>query len=188
MDETRNDRRVQRTHRLLLRALLELIQEKSYDKITVQEIVDRADVGRTTFYAHFRDKEDLLVGNIRRRMPGHEPAHDAAEDELDASALLPPVTGLLEHTAENYSLYRSLRGTDGLRAAMRAFADRYAQDSEERLQSHAEELRIPAATVGRFLSGALMALLFDWLDRGMPEKPEVVDVHFRRLAGRGLFG
>src|SRR5512145_1813977 len=55
------DRRVRRTKDMLRGALLALIKEKGYERITVQEIIDRADVGRSTFYAHFRDKEDLLV-------------------------------------------------------------------------------------------------------------------------------
>lgn len=55
------DRRVQRTHKQLQQALIELIDKHDYDAITVQEIVDRADVGRTTFYEHYRSKDDLFM-------------------------------------------------------------------------------------------------------------------------------
>src|SRR6516162_4720007 len=58
------DRRVQRTQTLLHKALMSLILEKKYESITVQEILDRADVGRSTFYAHFRDKDELLVSGF----------------------------------------------------------------------------------------------------------------------------
>lgn len=54
------DRRIQRTNRRLKRAILELIDERDFESITVEEIVERADVGRSTFYSHFTDKEDLL--------------------------------------------------------------------------------------------------------------------------------
>src|SRR5579885_1231524 len=54
------DRRVRRTHELLEAALLSLIKEKEFDAISVQEIIDRANVGRATFYAHYDNKEDLL--------------------------------------------------------------------------------------------------------------------------------
>src|SRR5579883_1946929 len=54
------DRRVQRTQQLLEAALLSLIKEKEFDAISVQEIIDRANVGRATFYAHYDNKEDLL--------------------------------------------------------------------------------------------------------------------------------
>ena len=58
------DRRVQRTRALLLSALLDLIVEQGYEEITVQDIVDRANVGRSTFYAHFLDKRELLLTGV----------------------------------------------------------------------------------------------------------------------------
>ena len=61
MTKKGGDRRVQRTHHLLNHALLSLIQEKGFEALTVQDIIDRANVGRSTFYAHFADKEDLFL-------------------------------------------------------------------------------------------------------------------------------
>src|SRR5712691_3374816 len=55
------DRRIQKTQKLLHEALNSLIHEKDYDSIVVKEILDRANVGRSTFYMHFRDKDELLV-------------------------------------------------------------------------------------------------------------------------------
>jgi AcrR family transcriptional regulator len=63
--EAITDRRVQRTRRLLHKAFMSLILEKKYESITVQEILDRADVGRSTFYMHFRDKDELLVSGFQ---------------------------------------------------------------------------------------------------------------------------
>jgi AcrR family transcriptional regulator len=59
------DRRIVRTESLLRQALVSLIREKNYDSIVVKEILDRANVGRSTFYSHFRDKDDLLVSGIQ---------------------------------------------------------------------------------------------------------------------------
>src|SRR5262245_37598699 len=58
------DRRIQKTRNLLHEALGTLIREKPYDRIVVQEILDRANVGRSTFYTHFGDKDELLVSGI----------------------------------------------------------------------------------------------------------------------------
>jgi AcrR family transcriptional regulator len=64
------DRRPQRTKRQLSKALIELVQEKRFDEITVQNVIDRADIGRSTFYTHFRDKEDLLDKDWERFLYG----------------------------------------------------------------------------------------------------------------------
>jgi len=64
MGARENDRRVQRTQQLLRAALLSLIEEKGFEALTLQEIIDRANVGRATFYAHFDRKEDLLVSGL----------------------------------------------------------------------------------------------------------------------------
>jgi len=58
------DRRIQKTQRALREALTSLIGEKPYDDIAVKEILDRANVGRSTFYMHFRDKDELLLSGI----------------------------------------------------------------------------------------------------------------------------
>ena len=58
---TKTDRRVQRTRELLQKALIELISERGYDAITIQDIVDRANVGRTTFYLHYNSKDELFM-------------------------------------------------------------------------------------------------------------------------------
>lgn len=67
------DRRIQRTQELLREALFSLIHEKDYDRIVVKEILHRANVGRSTFYAHFRDKDELLVSGIRHLLRSDRP-------------------------------------------------------------------------------------------------------------------
>src|SRR5215475_7662357 len=69
------DRRIQKTQKLLHEALGSLIREKPYDEIVVKEILDRANVGRSTFYTHFRDKDELLASGIHdmlRMLPAPE--------------------------------------------------------------------------------------------------------------------
>lgn len=60
MKSEKTDRRTEKTRQSLLLALSELMQEKKYSNITIQEIIDKANVGRSTFYAHFETKDDLL--------------------------------------------------------------------------------------------------------------------------------
>src|SRR5688572_17173346 len=62
----KHDRRSQRTRQLLSTAFVQLLREKGYSAITVSNIIERADVGRSTFYSHYRDKDDLFVSELDR--------------------------------------------------------------------------------------------------------------------------
>jgi AcrR family transcriptional regulator len=99
------DRRQQRTRRQLSHALVELITEKRFDDITVQNVIDRADVGRSTFYTHFRDKEDLLRQDWERFL-------DAFSDhftwEKAGNDSFVPVAHLFHHLREAQSFYKGL--------------------------------------------------------------------------------
>ncbi|MEM7348052.1 MAG: TetR/AcrR family transcriptional regulator [Chloroflexota bacterium] len=64
MRNKKEDRRSTRTRLALHQAIIELMQEKQYETITIQDIIDRANVGRSTFYAHYQDKEDLVNSNV----------------------------------------------------------------------------------------------------------------------------
>ena len=69
------DRRIQRTRQSLQNALSDLILEKGYEKVTVQDVIDRANVGRSTFYAHFENLDQLLLS-------GFEPLRAEFDDFL----------------------------------------------------------------------------------------------------------
>lgn len=60
-DSDKQDRRVQRTRQLLRAALMELIDEKGYDAVTIRDITERANLGRTTFYLHYDNKDELFL-------------------------------------------------------------------------------------------------------------------------------
>src|ERR687893_810862 len=111
--QQKSDRRSRRSRRLIVDALLALMQEKRYDRITVQEIIDRADVGRTTFYAQFQSKEDVLQSEFARVLDLlHEEHCVSVEDPIDH---LLPSLGFLRHIQEHQSLFSALlrgRGSD----------------------------------------------------------------------------
>src|SRR6476660_8751547 len=77
----RPDRRVARSRRALKEALTDLILEEGFEAVTVQDVIDRADVGRSTFYAHFLDKDDLLMAILADlEMPGLDPGSWEPDD------------------------------------------------------------------------------------------------------------
>jgi AcrR family transcriptional regulator len=101
------DRRVRRTRAALRDAFLALVLEKGYEKTTIQDILDRADVGRSTFYVHYRDKEALLMAlfDAMRDQLERELADIPASDPVDVTL---PAALLYEHAYRNQRVYRAL--------------------------------------------------------------------------------
>src|SRR2546430_3492518 len=106
------DRRVQRTRKLLQDALVSLMIEKGYEATTVQDIIDRANVGRATFYAHFADKETLLVSRLEdlRAMLAHQQQHALTTRGGLRAPHLAFSLAMLEHTRAHLPLYSAIVG------------------------------------------------------------------------------
>ncbi|NJO84092.1 MAG: TetR/AcrR family transcriptional regulator, partial [Blastochloris sp.] len=109
-EKPRVDRRIQRTRTLLRDALISLILEREdeggYDSITIQDITDRANLSRATFYLRFRDKDDLYLQSVSElydelvaRIPPLSP------DDMRSDGV-PPSLAAFRHAAENSDLYR----------------------------------------------------------------------------------
>ena len=109
MDPERPDRRVKRTRRALHEALIGLILEKGYEAITVQDIADRADVGRSTFYAHFVDKDALLLGGFDA-LPAFRPDRPRDAPGDGAETLFEFSLDMFHHAHEQRRLFRALVG------------------------------------------------------------------------------
>ena len=183
------DRRVQRTRRALNQALMALILEKRYDKITVQDIIDRADVGRSTFYAHFLDKDDLLVQGVAM-FSDHLDAHLETADEHDKepSHVLHSLT-FFRHADMHHELYRAMREGGGADVIMEAARRHLSEDIETHLAAlfpNGTDIDIPKPVITKFLAGAMLSLLMWWLEEDRPYSPEEIDAMFQRLAINGL--
>jgi AcrR family transcriptional regulator len=176
-EELHRRQRVERTQRALLESLLELIVEKGYDRITVESILRRADVGRTAFYAHFENKQDLLF----RRF-----------DELpwccatEGAANLFDVTFLFEHIAQSRELVGALQGTAVFDEALVRLRIRLTQSIAQILRDRFPhgDLDSNLQMTAQALAGALMQLLSWWLDAGMPETPATMAGWFAQMAER----
>jgi len=171
------DRRVQRTRRLLGAALIELMQERGYDAITVQDVIDQADVGRSTFYTHFRDKEDLLASSfddLRRWLRAERVAHAGARPLTFAR-------GVIDHAFEEQRLFRAIVGRQSGRAVEKLFRGMVVELVREDLAAVAPRAPNLEPTV-QFVAGGFMALLVWWLEAPKPLAPAAVDALFHRLA------
>ena len=179
------DRRVARTRRSLSDALVGLILEKRFDAITVQELIDRADVGRATFYAHYRDKEDLFLSDWKRLLDGFV-AHIEWERVGEGSFV--PVRWLFAHLRDSQPFYSALarsRKTAWLFETGRAHT---AERVEGSLAAWLAGRRpsVPVAVLANYLASEVFALLRWWLERNLPHTPERMDEIFHELVAPGV--
>ena len=187
MDTTSTDRRVRRSRQAIMQALHALIAERGYNAVTVSDILEAADVGRSTFYAHFRDKEDVLLSgfdDIRSALSQPPPRDEAGS--ATAGEFLGPVRSVFEHVGRYRQAWKPLVLKGGADVVVRILRDASESLIRDHLtqQCHGTgEARIEAAT--QYLTGALMGLLTWWLDSESPEPAADVYRMYRRLATQG---
>ncbi len=183
----KTDRRVQRTRAQLQKALIELISERHFDTITIQEIADRASVGRTTFYLHFHSKDELFMS-----------CHTAIVSEFHSGPFLPHLTSRqellsLDPPAGLTSAYRHLKeawerlspifqGKDGA-LLLRRMRDSSAQEIETNLRAcfAQTESAMPLDVLANYLAGAQLALVQWWLETRRTHTPEDLAHIYHRL-------
>ena len=194
---TKTDRRVQRTRELLQQALIDLIGERGYDAITIQDIVNRANVGRTTFYLHYSSKDDLFMSCheaiVSEFHSGPLYPHPLSREELLSPEAPPGMISAYRHLEEaRVRLYPIFQGKDGP-LILRQIRDRSAQEIETNLRAAfaGATNTIPLDVLANYLAGAQLALVQWWLEQRRPHTPETLaqTVHcMRRAAIRDAFG
>jgi AcrR family transcriptional regulator len=175
------DQRSVRTRDLLGNALIALIQEKSIDKVTVQQVLDRAGVGRSTFYLHYRDKDDLFLSQLENGLEMWSTALSAAQEK---SRRVVPVAEFFAHVGSARKLYRALVEAGRIQSfydlAQGYFARGIARRLHETSPAKIGSRELDAYSHG--LAGNLLSLLKWWMDRGAKESPQAMDELFHRSA------
>jgi AcrR family transcriptional regulator len=177
----KTDRRRQRTRHLLGEALVKLIREKDYSTITVSDIIERANVGRSTFYAHYQDKDSLLAGQMERVI---EVLSQRFPDQQEIPFF--PSLGLFRHVGEQYELYKMLVWTPGIDALIKHLRRSLSQRVEEGLAKSGRQFDAPLPILANFIVGSFLSLLQWWLENKRIQSPEEMDQIFRTLALTGI--
>jgi AcrR family transcriptional regulator len=163
------DRRVRRTRTSIVEAFLSLVVERGYERVTVQDILDRADVGRSTFYAHYRDKEAVLTS-----------CFDGLTADLDAMT----PSRLFHHAYRHRTVYRALCGRPGGPLVQRHLHTLIAGTLRAHLTAAGS--RIPAEAVAEYSTSALLGLLIWWVGRDFEGGPDAITKIYSALAAPGL--
>ncbi|WP_232375894.1 TetR/AcrR family transcriptional regulator [Mesorhizobium comanense] len=183
------DRRVARTRATLHQTLMSLILKQGYEAITIKDICDAANVGRSTFYAHYTSKDDLMrsgIENLRRVLLDRQRDALATPGDIRHRSLGFSLT-LFEHARDHIDLHRGLVGGGAVALGIiRQILSDVVRDELAATAGKSSAEAIPREFVVQYIVGAYMAVLTWWLDRGAKPPPTEVDRMFRRLATDGI--
>jgi AcrR family transcriptional regulator len=182
----KTDRRAARTRKALHGALMALILRKGYEAITVQDIIDEADVGRSTFYSHYTSKEDLLRGGFQTLRAELAEAQRAAGSERSDDGPLGFSLAMFEHASEYTDVYRALVGGRGGAVAVTEIRRVLSDIVKKELSGAEKEAAVPQEVRLQFVVGTFLTILTWWLERRPRLSPAQVDVMFRRLVLNGI--
>lgn len=182
MKQNKQDRRSQRTRRLITAALLELMREKRYEAITVQDVLDRAGIGRSTFYAHYFNKDDALAAMMEELLPQHE----VGQDIVASLELFQHIYEQPEEHARIIQAARNDRG-DPMWGIARALLSKNIEQALTAACAGKGRPSVPLPLITEYLTGALEHMLKWWMAAEMPYSPEEMDRFFRQLALPGVW-
>lgn len=181
------DRRKKRSRTMLGQALLALVREKKFEQITIQDITDRADLNRATFYLHYGSKEELLADSL-------EAYFDELVQQISTKTMNKPIWEnpeademVFNHVAEHADLYRVLLGENGLGYVINRVIDYIAQYSELQLRMGLGTAvpHAPIEIMARHVAGSLYAIITWWLMNDMPYTPQQMAQMSTRLCVTG---
>lgn len=208
------DRRVQKTRKLLQDALIELVAEKGYESVTIQEILDKANVGRSTFYSHFQDKDQLLHSILDRLDELFEQHRkqllDATKkfeniENTDQAFRLSPTFSLFQFVGQNHRFFKAMLGNRGYGIFAKPVYDYvfahvhgiftkpihndtlvHLHEPLKMLRSREKFGSLESEIAAHYFVSALMGILVWWVEEDMPCTAEEIDTLFRELAMPGF--
>jgi AcrR family transcriptional regulator len=176
---------------MLQQAHVALILRKGYERTTIKDICDEANVGRSTFYAHYKGKDDLRrssLDHLRRLLVDRQKSSLATAGSTRERSLGFSLA-LFEHARDHIHLYRALVGGRGGAIALGTVRQILADLVRNELTAAIDQDSTDAAPrefLVQYVVGAYMAVLTWWLDRGAKLSPQRMDAWFRRLAIDGI--
>ncbi len=188
MKEKGKDRRIEKTRRVLHNALISLMKKKEYRSITIQEIIDEADVGRSTFYTHFEDKDDLLLTGLHHLRDTLETARAGAHAATGKpyERIIGFSLAMFEHAYAYREVYKALVGSQAgglvLQYIPAMIAGLVRDEAASALRGRSKRApAVPGDLLVHFVSSVFVSVMSWWLDSEKPVAPQEIDAMFRSL-------
>jgi AcrR family transcriptional regulator len=182
----KTDPRILETRNLLGDALVDLLHTKHFEEITVQEVLDRAGVGRSTFYAHYRDKDDLFLSDVEDFL---ENCSSALKRQNASPERLLPIQELFEHIRAMHAFHTALVHSEKMKDIKELARGYFARSIEERLQAAGVEMEPTRLSAQAYaLAGSVFSLLNWWIEHRFKPDARDIDALFHDMAWRGLSG
>jgi AcrR family transcriptional regulator len=189
------DRRVQRTRQLLSQALIELILEKGYEAVRIQDIADRANLRAATLYLHYRNKEDLLLSTLEGMFDRLVEKLEALPQDDTAETIHEEIKAVFHHVQENKDLYRVIMDGQGSTVIRMRIRDYIAVQAAQRIHKRLEQvglqenvLPLSVDFVAKYVAGSLLALITQWLEDDAGYSADYLGEISDRLVLRGVVG
>ena len=180
----KTDARVLRSRDALGDAMIALMQEQLFDSITVQQVLDRAGVSRSTFYSHYRDKDDLFLSDVEDFL---ELLGGLLTRQKAPAARLAPVEELFSHLADVPGVRAAIEASGKWPDVRELGIGHFARSIEQRLTLARVGLPAPELrATSHALAGSLFSLMDWWLRNNQPITPRAADTLFHRMAWSGL--
>jgi AcrR family transcriptional regulator len=181
------DRRVRRTRESLHKALISLALEKKYDAITVQEVLDRANVGRSTFYAHFEGIDDLLIWGIQDLRATLDSAlQQQRQSAKRHESVVAFSRAMFEHASGYRNVYHALLNTRAWPLVRQALENILEELIRRECKAEIVKLKradseVPVDLFVHYLTATFFVVLVWWMDRRSRLTPSQIDEVFRSL-------
>jgi len=183
------DRRYLRTEKLLITAMLALIQQKPFHELTVVDIAAKADIARKTFYNHFTSKTDLLWHS----MEAHFQQIAEATGDLDPETLLmddkPLSYPVFAHVYDFQLFYTHMLGDQGdgvFVLRLMTYITAQSMAKHHVLRDAAPYMTIPKEQIAHMLAGALVGALRWWVETDFIETPAQMAYRYSQLVAPGV--
>ncbi|MBP5343300.1 TetR/AcrR family transcriptional regulator C-terminal domain-containing protein [bacterium] len=179
------DRRIEKTRKSILDAFTKLITIKEYSKISIQDIIDEANVGRSTFYMHFETKDDLLgklCGDLFEHIFNPK-LNEEANCFIESTSLKHKIIHILHHIREKKEVVKGILSSEGSQIFIRFF--KVHLDTID-LKINEEIKSIPNSFLRNHISGSFIEMIRYWIKDKFRETPEELAEHYLKLLPNGL--